>query len=118
MRIYKSQPQAFLCEIIVASLALLGVSLWGVKGLVLIALLVFRPFILEIEIKDVDKIYWIKHFNVIKLSLILTSLTIIAVYFISYFYNSFGANADFIMKMIFPYFMLIHGCAGTLFFKN
>jgi len=118
MRIYKSYPKAFLFEIIVASLTLFGVALWGIEGIILIALFGLRPLILEVTDKEIDETFRTKHYNILKLSIVLTAVTIIAVYCISDLFYYSQLNADFFLRMILPYFILIHGCVGTLFFRR
>lgn len=118
MRVYKSYTKASAYEILVASLTLFGIALWGGSGLALLALFGLRPLILKIENKNVDDNFWIKHFKVIKLSIVLTSVTIILVYGTAELILGSGIKSDFILKMILPYFILIHGCTGIIFFSR
>jgi hypothetical protein len=95
-----------------------GVTILGISGLVLLALFGLRPIILKIENKDVDETFSFKHYNTIKLSMVLTAATIIIIYGISDFYFHTKIESDFLLKMILPYSMLIHGCVGTIYFRN
>jgi hypothetical protein len=118
MRVYKSYPQAFLYEIFIASITLLGVAIFGGYGLIFITLYGLRPIVLKIENKSVDETFWFKHYNIFKLSVVLTAATIIIVYFTADLYFNIKLDSDFLLKIILPYFLLIHGCVGTIYFKN
>jgi hypothetical protein len=118
MRVYKSYPKAFMYEIFVATLTMLGVSFWGSTGLLLIALFGLRPLILKIENKDVDESFSHKHYKIFKLSTVLTAVTIILVYGISDLYLHTKIDSDFLLKMILPYFLLLHGCIGIIYFRK
>ena len=69
MRIYKAYPKAFLYEIIIGSITLVSVALWGIKGIILIALFGLRPFILEVTEKEIDETFWMKHYKILNLVL-------------------------------------------------
>jgi hypothetical protein len=118
MRVYKSYPKAFLFEILIASLTLLFISFWGIAGLVVLALFGLRPLIFKIENKNTDESFAHKHYRIFKLSIILTAVTIILVYSISDLLLHSTLDHDFLIKMCFPYFLLIHGCIGTIYFRK
>jgi hypothetical protein len=117
MRIYKSYPQAFLFQIAVASLTLISISLWGIKGFLVIALFGLRPLILEKVERDVDKTFWMKHYNVGKISIALTFVTLLIIYFILDLFGGTKNYYDYLLKLFIPYFLLIHGVIGSLVYK-
>lgn len=118
MKIYKSYQKAFLFEIIIGLLTLFTVVLWGVLGFIILALFGFRPLILEIINKQVDDLFWFRHYNLIKLSVVLTSGIIIIVYAVSDLYMNAELNADIFLRVSIPFFILIHGIVGIFFFRT
>lgn len=118
MKVYKSYPQVFLFQIAVASLTLISISFWGIKGLFIIALFGLRPFILEKVERDVDNTFWKQFYNIGKLSLAFTFVTLFVIYFILDLLDEAGNYSDYLLKLFIPYFMLIHGVVGSLVYRK
>ena len=118
MKIYKSYRKAFLFEIVIGSLTLYAVFLWGIAGFILLALFALRPLILEIINKPVDDLFWFRHYNLVKISIVLTSVSFILVYTVSELYLNTKLDTENFLRMVIPFFILIHGIVGTFFFKT
>lgn len=102
---YKNLNLAFLLEIIVGFVSILSIALLGYKGLISLVLIGLRPFLLEKEKILDEKGYWHLKYRIMFHSLIVTSIFISTVYFISYLNQQVYIIKDrFILLQLIPFF--------------
>ena len=112
-RMYKNHKIAFLIEIIVGLLCIVTISLIGAKGLILLAIIPIRSIILEKGIVTPESVN--KFYSIGKISVVVTSLTLLTYYLSSEFLFNIDTNWKTVAILIFPYFLLTHGIAGMLY---
>lgn len=112
---YKNLNLAFLIEIIVGFGCILSIALLGYKGLMSLVLIGLRPFLLEKEKILDEKSYWHLNYRITFHSLIVTSIFIMTVYFISYLNQQVYMIKDrFTLLQLIPFFLLTHGVTGIV----
>lgn len=114
---YKNLNLAFLIEVFVGFGCILSISLLGSKGLVSLALIGLRPFLLETEPITNEKLYWRFSYKVFLNSAIIISLMIISILIIIQFIPQWKMKLpalDIILVEIIPFFVLTHGVLGFI----
>ncbi|MCL5029559.1 MAG: hypothetical protein M1480_11155 [Bacteroidetes bacterium] len=117
MMYYKNTPLAFLFIAIVGVVCIIGVALFGERGLFILVVLALRPLFIERIKSKPDVNYWKLNLRIGTISLLLTAVTFIFIYFSSeWFLNSVPKPQNW-QYVFFPYFVFITGIVG-LFFSN
>lgn len=112
---YKSLPAAFLFQAVVGALCVVSISLSGPAWFAMLAILGLRPLILKkIPISDDDNILGF-NYKIIKISLIVTALTIIFIYIVFDLFSHSSPIRGLWLLMIPPYFVLLHGVVGLIY---
>ena len=111
---YKSLTQAFLYQTIVGFLSVIAISAIGGKGIFILALIGLRPFILQREKSSPQKKLWEMYYKIGKLSVVLTSLMIIATYLLAgIIFDVIIINNDWFIVII-PFWVMTHGVIGIV----
>lgn len=112
---YKSLPAAFLFQAVVGALCVVSISLSGPAWFATLAILGLRPFILKkIPIKE-NEINWEFYYNIAKISLVATALTIIFIYIVFDLFSHSSPIRGLWLLIIPPYFIFIHGVIGLMY---
>lgn len=112
---YKNLNLAFLIEIIVGFGCIISIGVLGLKGLISLMLIALRPFILEKERIENEKIYLQFIYKVNYHSIVVTSIFIIIFYFTTYVIPTFDLMSDHLLLLqIIPFFLLTHGVVGIV----
>jgi hypothetical protein len=111
---YKHLHLAFLFQFGIALLSLLCIFTVGKIGIALLAVLAFRPLLLEISPTPPDERIWRMYYEGYKWSLILTGATILITFFLFDYLpiNSHDRGIAFLTSI--PWFYAIHGLLGFI----
>ena len=114
---YKNLYHAFLYEFIVGLICVVSISLFGGKAIIILALLGLRPFILERDNLEPDKIIYHFYYNVLKVVTTITFSSIIILFILSEFFSIENLNIKILFILVPPYFVCIHGLTGFTYNK-
>ncbi len=115
MVLYKNLNHSFLFEFIIGLISLLVTFIAGVKGIAVLALLALRPFIFERSQNVPEQNYWELIYNIFRVSVILTTVSIILTFLIFKFYSFNAKDESIILLTVIPWFVLTHGLIGVVF---
>ncbi len=109
---YKNTPRAFLFITIVGVLCIISVSMIGEKGFIFFTALILHPIFVEKVKSKPDINFWKLNLKIGTISLFLTSLTFIFIYFISIWFFNSALKPQTWHYIIFPYYVFITGIVG------
>jgi hypothetical protein len=112
---YKSLPAAFLFQSVVGALCVVSISLSGPAWFATMAVLGLRPLILKKRSTPPDKSDWKLYYNITKISIVATAVTIIFIYIIFGLFSHSSPIRELWLLIIVPYFVFIHGIIGLMF---
>jgi hypothetical protein len=121
MRIYKNPSLAFFYHALVGLFSAILVYFMGLKGMVFIALIAFRPFIFELQKIDTPDAWFFHNYRILLYSVYATCTLIILFYLIDFLFIPQQIIADIkyrIILMIIPTGMFFHGVIGYFYFKK
>jgi hypothetical protein len=110
---YRNYKSAYLFEVVTGLLCLIVISLVGEKGIILIALIAVRPFVLEkttVVLASIEKYY-----SIGKAGIYITFLSLLIYYLSTEYIFQSGTDWKKITLLISPYFLLSHGLAGLFY---
>lgn len=113
---YKNLDKAFLFQIIVAVISIFFVSLFGVKGVAICALIALKPVIFErVKIKS-EKAYLQMSINIARTTAILMIATILVLNILSFdFLFSINLDKRIWVDMVIPYLLFTLGIVGWFY---
>jgi hypothetical protein len=114
---YKNLNLAFLIEIFIGFGCVLSISLLGAKGIASLALIAIRPFVLEREKINDEKLYWQFSYKIMLNSVIIIFLMIISILIIIQFIPAWKTKLpsfEILIIELIPFFILTHGVIGIL----
>ena len=119
LRVYSNLQNAFIFQLIVGLLCLLGILLGGGRMIAILALLGFRPFILSQRTFQDPAPYWRFYYSIGKISFVFTTVTLIILYvFIQLPGNlviALGKDPQIWVLAVLPYFLVVHGMVGLIY---
>jgi hypothetical protein len=118
---YKNLNLAFLIEIFIGFGCVLSISFLGAKGIASLALIAIRPFVLEREKINDEKLYWQFSYKIMLNSVIIIFLMIISIFVIIQFiplWQSKLPSFEVLLLVIVPFFVLTHGVMGILNYSS
>ncbi len=114
---YKNTPLAFLFITIVGILCIIGVALFGEKGIFILIVLVFHPLFVEKLNSKPDESFWRLNFRIGIISFLLTGVTFTFIYLSSRLFLTSSLKLQEWHYIFFPYFAFVTGLVG-LFYSN
>ena len=117
---YKNLNVAFLFEILIGLGCILSISLLGSKGMVSLAIIAIRPFVLEKEPIKNEKQYWQFSYKIMFNSVVIISLMIISILLIVQFFPLWKLKLpsyEVLIIELIPFFILTHGVIGFINFS-
>ncbi len=110
---YKNLTLAFIFQAVTGVLSIIAIAVFGGKGLAVITLLALRPLLLEKENNFPDESIWRLYYDILKLSVFFTALTIIFIYFSSILLHGEVLKSEILFISVPPYFLIIHALVGV-----
>lgn len=112
---YKNLNLAFLIEIIVGFGSIISIGILGWRGIAALILIAIRPFVIEREPIEHDKLHWRFIYRVNYHTIIVTSLFIITYYLVTTLHPSMYLMEDHkLLLQLIPFFLLTHGVVGLV----
>lgn len=118
LRVYSNFQSAFIFQLIVGLLCLLGILLVSGEMFALFALIAFRPLILSRRTVQDPALYWQFYYRIYKISLLTTAITLVILYLLLQLFGNLvialGKDPQIWSLAIFSYFLVIHGMVGFI----
>ncbi len=111
---YKHLHLAFFYELVVGLMCLYCVFAVGVKGMVILAAIALRPFVLETAHEPPDQRILRIYYEGNKWSVLLTGATILITYLLFNYLPVSSHGRGIVFLTTIPWFVLIHGLVGFI----
>jgi hypothetical protein len=116
LRVYSNPQNAFIFQLIVGFLCFLGILLYGMGMIAILALLGFRPLILSQRTVLDPAPYRQFFYRIGKISFVFTAITLVILYvFLQLFGNLVIVLGKYRVLAVLPYFIFVHGMVGLIF---
>ena len=120
--VYSNLRMAFIYQLIVGIICVLAMLLNGEKIFILVALMAFRPFVLDRKtVQDLSP-YWRFYNQINKISFVITAISLIIFLIFYHLLGNLavflGLNLRFWLMVLYPCFLIVQGTIALTYLKQ